>query len=142
MLDDELHLGELAASAREDNVGVDDAYALFLDWNRRRGTNLWPHQDDACLALALGDHVILGTPTGSGKSTVALWLAFLALCTGKRMYYTAPIKALVSEKFFDFSNLLGRIPSRNNGWVPSSSRLWSLEISRVQKRIMGSHSSN
>ena len=108
MLDDELHLGELAASAREDNVGVDDAYALFLDWNRRRGTNLWPHQDDACLALALGDHVILGTPTGSGKSTVALWLAFLALCTGKRMYYTAPIKALVSEKFFDFSNLLGR----------------------------------
>ena len=108
MLDDELHLGELAASAREDNVGVDDAYALFLDWNRRRGTNLWPHQDDAFLALALGDHVILGTPTGSGKSTVALWLAFLALCTGKRMYYTAPIKALVSEKFFDLVELFGR----------------------------------
>ena len=40
MLDDELHLGELAASAREDHVGVDDAYALFLDWNKRRGTNL------------------------------------------------------------------------------------------------------
>lgn len=33
-------------------------------------------------------------------------------------------------------------PSANNGWVPPSSRLWSLGISCVQKRIMGSHSSN
>ena len=60
------------------------------------------------MALALGDHVILGTPTGSGKSTVALWLTFLALATGQRMFYTAPIKALVSEKFFDFTRRLGR----------------------------------
>ena len=60
------------------------------------------------MALALGDHVILGTPTGSGKSTVALWLAFLALATGQRMFYTAPIKALVSEKFFDFTKRFGR----------------------------------
>ena len=101
-------MGDRARDARERGVDADEAFGLFLEWNEERGVALWPHQEDACLALALGDHVILGTPTGSGKSTVALWLAFLALCTGQRMYYTAPIKALVSEKFFDFVDVLGR----------------------------------
>lgn len=101
-------LDELAAEVREQGADADEAFALFLEWQADGGIELWPHQEDACLALALGDHVILGTPTGSGKSTVALWLAFLALCTNKRMYYTAPIKALVSEKFFDFAEILGR----------------------------------
>lgn len=58
--------------------------------------------------LAAGNHVILGTPTGSGKSMVALGMLFMALATGRRSYYTAPIKALVSEKFFDLVELLGR----------------------------------
>ena len=55
-----------------------------------------------------GDHVILNTPTGSGKSLVALGMHFAALCTGRRSYYTAPIKALVSEKFFDLVEVFGR----------------------------------
>ena len=58
--------------------------------------------------LMVGDHVILGTPTGSGKSLVALGMQFMALATGKRSYYTAPIKALVSEKFFNLVEVLGR----------------------------------
>ena len=58
--------------------------------------------------LMVGDHVILGTPTGSGKSLVALGMHFMALATGRRAYYTAPIKALVSEKFFDLVDILGR----------------------------------
>lgn len=58
--------------------------------------------------LAAGDHVILGTPTGSGKSLVALGMLFLGMAQGRRAYYTAPIKALVSEKFFDLVEVLGR----------------------------------
>ena len=58
--------------------------------------------------LAAGDHVILGTPTGSGKSLVALGLLFFGMAQGRRAYYTAPIKALVSEKFFDLVDVLGR----------------------------------
>ena len=58
--------------------------------------------------LAAGDHVILGTPTGSGKSLVALGMLFMAMAQGHRAYYTAPIKALVSEKFFDLVDVLGR----------------------------------
>ena len=81
---------------------------LFLGWCSDRGIELWPHQEEALLDLVAGDNVILGTPTGSGKSLVALGLGFLALCTGRRFFYTAPIKALVSEKFFDLVAVLGR----------------------------------
>ncbi len=104
----ETQLGKLAQRAFARGADADEAFALFLEYEEECGIELWPHQEDACMAIALGDHVILGTPTGSGKSTVALWMAFLALATGQRMYYTAPIKALVSEKFFDFTRRLGR----------------------------------
>ncbi len=86
---------------------ADEAFEAFLDWVSRRGIELWPHQEDALMDLAAGDNVILGTPTGSGKSMVALGMCFLAICTGRIAYYTAPIKALVSEKFFDLVDLFG-----------------------------------
>ncbi|WP_308283114.1 DEAD/DEAH box helicase [Bifidobacterium pluvialisilvae] len=90
------------------NLSADDIYDRFFDWVASRGIEPWPHQEDALLSLLAGDHVILSTPTGSGKSLVALGMHFAALCTGRRSYYTAPIKALVSEKFFDLVATLGR----------------------------------
>lgn len=87
---------------------ADEAFELFLGWVADRGIEPWPHQEEALMSLMVGDHVILGTPTGSGKSLVALGLHFMALCTGKVSYYTAPIKALVSEKFFYLVDVLGR----------------------------------
>lgn len=89
-------------------LSSDEALERFLEWVEKRGIEPWPHQEDAFMSLAVGDHVILGTPTGSGKSLVALGMHFLALATGRRSYYTAPIKALVSEKFFDLVEVLGR----------------------------------
>ena len=86
----------------------DEAFERFLGWVEGRGIELWPHQEDALMDLAAGDHVILGTPTGSGKSMVALGMCFMAMATGRRAYYTAPIKALVSEKFFNLVDVLGR----------------------------------
>ncbi|WP_346697010.1 DEAD/DEAH box helicase [Thermophilibacter mediterraneus] len=90
------------------NVGAEEALDLFLGWVDSRGIELWPHQEEALLSLAAGDHLILGTPTGSGKSMVALGMCFMSVCTDRRAYYTAPIKALVSEKFFDLVELFGR----------------------------------
>ncbi|KXB63930.1 RNA helicase [Olsenella sp. DNF00959] len=90
------------------DISAEDALELFLGWVESRGVTLWEHQEEALLDLASGSHVILGTPTGSGKSMVALGLCFMAMCTDRRSYYTAPIKALVSEKFFDMVELLGR----------------------------------
>ena len=86
----------------------DEALERFLSWCEDRGIELWPHQEEALMDLAAGDHVILGTPTGSGKSLVALGMLFLGMAQGRRAYYTAPIKALVSEKFFDLVEVLGR----------------------------------
>lgn len=90
------------------NIPAEEALDLFLGWVDARGIELWPHQEEALLSLAAGDHLILGTPTGSGKSMVALGMCFMSVCTDRRAYYTAPIKALVSEKFFDLVKLFGR----------------------------------
>lgn len=74
--------------------------ARFVDWVADLGLELYPAQEEALLELFAGKHVILNTPTGSGKSLVALGLHFKALCEGQTSFYTSPIKALASEKFF------------------------------------------
>lgn len=86
----------------------EEAYGRFMEWVSSRGIEPWEHQEDALFSLAAGSNVILGTPTGSGKSLVALGMMFMAMASGQRAYYTAPIKALVSEKFFYLVDILGR----------------------------------
>jgi superfamily II RNA helicase len=51
--------------------------------------------------------VILSTPTGTGKSLVAVGAHATALAAAKRSFYTAPNKALVSEKFFALVDTFG-----------------------------------
>jgi superfamily II RNA helicase len=75
----------------------------FLDYAAEMGLDLYPAQEEALLELCAGKNVILATPTGSGKSLVALALHFKAMCEDKRSFYTSPIKALVNEKFFALS---------------------------------------
>jgi superfamily II RNA helicase len=73
---------------------------LFSSWAREKGISLYPAQEEALFEVAVGSNVILSTPTGSGKSLVALGAHFFAMSENLRTFYTAPIKALVSEKFF------------------------------------------
>lgn len=82
-------------------------YDRFVEWAGQRGIELYPAQDEAVTELADGKNVIMATPTGSGKSMVALAAHFYALANGQTTYYTAPIKALVSEKFFDLIEIFG-----------------------------------
>lgn len=79
----------------------------FTSWATSRGLTLYPHQADALLELVAGSHVICSTPTGSGKSLIAVAAHAVALARGQRTYYTAPLKALVSEKFFDLADIFG-----------------------------------
>ena len=79
----------------------------FLRWVAATNLSAYEAQEEALLELATGRHVILSTPTGSGKSLVAQGLHFHAMCHGERSFYTAPIKALVSEKFFDLCDQFG-----------------------------------
>lgn len=96
------------ASEPEPWLTPEEAYERFMEWVSSRGIEPWEHQEDALFSLAAGSNVILGTPTGSGKSLVALGMMFMAMASGQRAYYTAPIKALVSEKFFYLVDILGR----------------------------------
>ena len=88
----------------------DAVYDAFAGWSKQRGLALYPHQEEALIEVVSGANVILSTPTGSGKSLVAAGAHFAALAAGLRTFYTAPIKALVSEKFFDLCDAFG--PSR------------------------------
>jgi len=78
-----------------------------MAWTEAVGLEMYEAQEEAVLEWMSDKHVILNTPTGSGKSLVALAVHFKALCQGKRAWYTSPIKALVNEKFFDLCKQLG-----------------------------------
>ena len=85
----------------------DELYDGFVDWATDQGLVLYPHQEEALLEIVSGSHVIAATPTGSGKSLIGTAALFAALATGRRAFYTAPVKALVSEKFFDLVEIFG-----------------------------------
>ena len=83
-----------------ETISPDDILERFLDWVAGLDFELFPPQEEALLELIAGRHVVLDTPTGSGKSLVAMGLLFKGLCEGRRSFYTAPVKALASEQFF------------------------------------------
>jgi superfamily II RNA helicase len=93
---------QLPATADPDAV-----FDVFAGWAKEQGLALYPHQEDALIEIVSGANVILSTPTGSGKSLVAAGAHFAALARGERTFYSAPIKALVSEKFFALCDAFG-----------------------------------
>ncbi|AOS63057.1 DEAD/DEAH box helicase [Actinoalloteichus hymeniacidonis] len=85
----------------------DVLFEAFSDWADEQGLALYPAQQEALIEVVTGSHVILSTPTGSGKSLVAVGAHFTAMAHGRRSFYTAPLKALVSEKFFALCDTFG-----------------------------------
>jgi superfamily II RNA helicase len=103
LLDDAGALSTLRAKGAD----PDQLFADFAGWAEASGTVLYPAQEEALIELVSGANVVLATPTGSGKSLVATGAQYAALAAGRRSYYTAPIKALVSEKFFALCGVFG-----------------------------------
>jgi superfamily II RNA helicase len=81
-------------------VSTDEVMDRFIEYTMDLGIELYSAQEEALLEILAGKNIILNTPTGSGKSLVALAMHFLAMCEDKRSVYTSPVKALVNEKFF------------------------------------------
>ncbi len=96
----------------------DAVYDAFVSWAEGRGIRLYPAQDEAAIELVSGSHVVLSTPTGTGKSLVAIAAHTASLARGGRSYYTAPIKALVAEKFFALVEIFG---AENVGMITGDS---------------------
>jgi superfamily II RNA helicase len=103
LLDDPNDLAALRAKGAD----PDELFASFAAWAEASGTVLYPAQEEALIELVSGANVVLATPTGSGKSLVATGALYAALAADRRSYYTAPIKALVSEKFFALCDVFG-----------------------------------
>ncbi|MGD8216158.1 DEAD/DEAH box helicase [Aestuariimicrobium sp. Y1814] len=82
-------------------------YEQVVDAAQADGLELYPHQEEAALAILTGANTIVTTPTGSGKSMIAIAAHAAAVAAGGRSWYTAPIKALVSEKFFALCDTFG-----------------------------------
>ena len=90
-----------------DPTSSDEILDAFLSYLEESGTTPYDHQEEAILELFAGNNVILNTPTGSGKSLVALALQFRAICQKRRSFYTVPIKALANEKFLSLCEMFG-----------------------------------
>src|SRR5690625_3097769 len=95
------------ALSDEKSHDADAILDALLTWTAAQGISLYEAQEEACLEICDAKHVILNTPTGSGKSLVAVAAHFYAYAQGMRSYYTSPIKALVNEKFFALCETFG-----------------------------------
>ncbi len=102
-------LADLIATLRGQQPAptADDILEAFVEWAGEVGLSLYPAQEEAVLEIMSGQHLILKTPTGSGKSLVAVAMHLRSLVLGRTSYYTSPVKALVSEKFFALCKLFG-----------------------------------
>lgn len=79
---------------REGSLSGDHLLGRFLGYAAGRRLKLYPVQEEAVLESFDGKNVILNTPTGLGKSLVAMAMHFASLARGRRSVYTCPIKAL------------------------------------------------
>jgi superfamily II RNA helicase len=94
-------------AGKERHLAADQILDRFVAYATENGFSLYGAQEEAILELLAGKHVLVATPTGSGKSLVAYALHFMARATGRVSIYTCPIKALVNEKFFELCGLFG-----------------------------------
>jgi superfamily II RNA helicase len=88
-------------------VTSDALLGRFLEYVEALGIELYSAQEEAIFEILAGKHLVLTTPTGSGKSLVATAFLWKALCEGKRGFWSCPVKALVNEKFFDLCSAFG-----------------------------------
>src|SRR5687768_18204519 len=80
---------------------ADRAHPHLADFRGLYPFALDPFQVEACEAVEDGDGVLVAAPTGSGKTIVGEFAVHLALATGRKRFYTTPIKALSNQKFAD-----------------------------------------
>jgi ATP-dependent RNA helicase HelY len=100
------------------SAGAADRYASYMRAVRERGAALATFlamydfefddfQLEACRALADGHGVLVAAPTGSGKTVIGEFAVHLAVTSGRKCFYTTPIKALSNQKYGDLVKRYG-----------------------------------
>ena len=65
-------------------------------------------QEDAIASIEKNNSVVVSAATGTGKTLIADYIIDKAIKEGKKVFYTAPIKALSNQKFKDFTTEYGK----------------------------------
>lgn len=81
---------------------------MIDQFSDERGLALDDFQIESCQSLIDGLSVLVAAPTGSGKTIIADFAAYLALRNKTKIIYTTPIKALSNQKYVDFVELYGK----------------------------------
>jgi len=72
-----------------------------------KGLQLDPFQEEAIHAIDRNHSVLVTAPTGAGKTVLAEYAIEKCMEMGRRVIYTAPIKALSNQKYRDFYGAYG-----------------------------------
>lgn len=83
------------------------AFPMLRDFSGLYGFELDDFQVRACQEIEEGRGVLVAAPTGSGKTIVGEFAIHLALQTGRKAFYTTPIKALSNQKYHDLVRRYG-----------------------------------
>ena len=101
------------------------SHPVLKDFQAHYDFPLDDFQVRACREIEDGRGVLVAAPTGSGKTIVGEFAIHLAMATGRKCFYTTPIKALSNQKFHDLvarygSDQVGLLTGDNtiNGEAP------------------------
>ena len=83
------------------------AHPVFAEFTSLYDFSLDDFQARACKDIEDGRGVLVAAPTGSGKTIVGEFAIHLALATGRKAFYTTPIKALSNQKYADLVDRYG-----------------------------------
>ncbi len=87
---------------RVEDVAIPEELVRFFE--DKGITELYPPQEQAVKAgLLEGRSLVVASPTASGKTLLALMAAYSKVKQGRKVVYLAPLRALASEKYSEFS---------------------------------------
>jgi superfamily II RNA helicase len=64
-------------------------------------------QEESIAFIKDSKNLIVSAPTGAGKTAIASEAIAMAIAEGKKVFYTAPLKALINQKFLEFQRDYG-----------------------------------
>ncbi len=94
-------MNETPTALPGDGVTAQRSLPHLTEFRALQPFGLDPFQVEACAEIEEGRGVLVAAPTGSGKTIVGEFAVHLALSTGRKAFYTTPIKALSNQKYND-----------------------------------------